>query len=322
MMQFRHRTTRLLGAMLAVAALAGCQNLGESALDAEVARVRGNKYFRVISSTPGRAVFSAHGQKVIVEPPQGYCLDNDSLAVNHKAAFVLVADCLEASGVELAQGTGQGKVVEITLPRVFPGILTVSISGASAFGQEPGALDAFEELLGGDDGLNLLSRGKNTAQGKIIATRRIGGALYVLIEEASAGKISILAPRFWRAFIDINERLVLVTVSSFSDRSIAEDAMMGFLAQQIAALRRANGLQADAEEDEISASMVASLDLAGGQGGFSLIRSPGAAVTSDGIDPARSPMPQRRRQIASANVQAGGGSTAPTRAPAAPQRPG
>ena len=98
--------------MLAVAALAGCQNLGESALDAEVARVRGNKYFRVISSTSDRAVFSARGQKVVVEPPQGYCLDNGSLAVNHKAAFVLVADCLEASGVELAQGTGQGKVVE------------------------------------------------------------------------------------------------------------------------------------------------------------------------------------------------------------------
>jgi hypothetical protein len=104
--------------------------------------------------------------------------------------------------------------------------------------------------------------------------------------------------------------------------------MMGFLAQQIAALRRANGLQADAEEDEISASMVASLDLAGGQGGFSLTRSPAAAVPSDEIDPVRSPMPQRRRQIASvdvhdgANVQAGGDATAPTRAPAAPQRPG
>ncbi len=58
-MQFHRRTIRLLGAVLAMAALASCQDLGESGLDAEQTRVRGNKYFRVISSTPSRAVFSA-----------------------------------------------------------------------------------------------------------------------------------------------------------------------------------------------------------------------------------------------------------------------
>ena len=319
---FRRRTTRLLGVVLAMAALAGCETVGESGQDAEFARVRSNKYFAVISASPSRAIFSARGQRIVVEPPQGYCLDGDSVVVNRSAAFALVADCLDGHEVAMAQEAGQGNVVEIALPRVFPGILTVSISGAPAFGREPGALDAFEGLLGADDGLKLLGRGKSTEPGKIIATRRIGGALYVLIEEAPEDQTSILAPRFWRAFIDISERLVLVTVSSFSDRTIAEDAMLGFLAQQMARLRRSNGLRADAEEDEIAASMVASLDLAGGQGDLTVIRSPDAIVTSDGIDPVRSPVPLRRGQIASVDVKTAGGASAPARAPAAPRRPG
>jgi hypothetical protein len=246
------------------------------------------------------------------------------VAVNGSAAFALVADCMDSSEVALAQNAGEGNLVEIALPRVFPGILTVSISGEPAFAQEPGALDAFEELLGADAGLKLLGRGNSTVPGKVIATRRIGGALYVLIEEASADRSSILAPRFWRAFIDISDRLVLVTVSSFSDRAIAEDAMLGFLTLQMAGLRRTNDLPADPEEDEIAESMAASLQLADGQGELTVTRSAEAVVTSDGTDPVRAPIPLQRGQVASAGVEArtGAGAFAPARAPAAPQRPG
>ena len=165
----------------------------------------------------------------------------------------------------------------------------------------------------------------------LVATRRIGGALYVLIEESSAGAASILAPRFWRAFIEINERLVLVTVSSFSDRPVAEDAMMGFLALQMTGLRRVNRLRAEEEEDKIAADMAASFDLADAQGGLTLVHSESAAlipapapaaasaVISNGSDPVRAPVPRQRVASAGAGVPRG---SAPARAPVAPQRPG
>ncbi len=317
MMRFGHRRPWLLVGVLAVLALAACETPGRSGRDAELARLRAKKGFTVIEASAGRAVFAARGQRIVVEPPQGYCLDEDSVAVTRNAAFALIADCMQDHQAELENGTVAGRAVEIELPRVFPGILTVSISGEPAYGWQTGALDAFEEMLGAAAGLKLLGRGNSPAPGTIIATRRIGGALYVLIEEPAAEDSSILAPRFWRAFINVNGRLVLVTVSSFTDRPMAEDAMMGFLAQQMARLRRANGLRVNAEEDEIARQMAASLASEEGQGGLIAARSERPAAAPGQADPARAPVPRQR--VASTGVPP---EPDPIVAPYAPRRPG
>jgi hypothetical protein len=319
MMPSGYRRLRLFAGVLAVLALAACENPGVGGRDAEFARQHGEKGFAVIEVTAERAVFAARGKRIVVEPPQGYCLDEGSVAVTRSAAFALIADCMQDHQEKLENGSGAGRAAEITLPRVFPGILTVSVSGEPAYGREAGALDAFEELLGAEVGLKLLGRGNSPAPGGIIATRRIGGALYVLIEEPAAEDAPILAPRFWRAFININGRLVLVTVSSFSARPMAEDAMMGFLAQQMTRLRRANDLRVDREEDEIARQMAGSLGAAEGQGGLTVVRAarPSAAAL-DQAGPARSPAPRQRV----ASTGAGNSAPAPARAPAAPRRPG
>ena len=294
MMRFGYRRSWLLAGVLAVLALAACETPGLSGRDAEFARVRSAKGFAVVEASAERAVFVARGQRIVVEPPQGYCLDEGSVAVTRKAAFALVADCMQDHQVKLENGSGAGRAGEIELPRVFPGILTISVSGEPAYGWETGAaLDAFEEMLGTEAGLKLLGRGNSPAPGEIIATRRIGGALYVLIEDPAAADAPILAPRFWRAFMNTNGRLVLVTVSSFSDRPMAEDAMMGFLAQQMTQLRRANGLRINREEDEIARQMAASLDAAG-QGWSTVIGSATPAVGVGRAGPARAPVAPRR----------------------------
>ena len=294
LMRLDHRRPWLLAGALAVLALAGCETPGESGLEAEIARQNYERGFAVIEASAERAVFSARGQRIVVEPPQGYCLDEGSVVVTRHAAFALVAECMQDRRAELENGAAAGRAVEIELPRVFPGILTVSVSGEPAYGSEAGAFDAFEEMLGTTAGLKLLGRSSRSAPGTITATRRIGGALYVLIEEPAAADAPILAPRFWRAFMNISGRLVMVTVSSFSDRPMAEDAMMGFLAQQMTRLRRANGLRIDAEEDEIARQMAASLATPEGHGGLTLIRAAAPAVALGGPDPARAPVPRER----------------------------
>lgn len=322
------RRLRLFGVLLGTVALAGCEIPGESGLDAELARIEGVTGFAVISSDAGRAVFAARGHRIVVEPPDGYCLDEGSVDVSRLAAFALVADCLQDQLAALERRSGAGQVSEIALPRSFPGILTISISGEPAFDQKPQALDDFEAFIETGPGRKLIGRGNGGESGKVVATRRVGGALYVLIEGPSAAGNGFLAPRFWRAFIDINDRLTLVTVSSFSDRPIAEDAMMGFLAQQIARLRDVNGLPADGEEREIAGQMIETLDLASGTDTLIVGRTGSQAETSDGISPARAPLPPARRlasaQVVSTQVvrAAGQSAWAPSSAPIARRRPG
>ncbi len=291
----------LVLAMFAGLVLAGCESAGFSAREAEIERQQGKRGFAVLERGEKRALFAAKGREVAVEPPKGYCLDEESIAVSRRSAFVLVADCMGEQQAALANGESGDR-----LPRAFPGILTVTVSGEAAFGEEPGALPAFEALLDTRAGGRLLGRGDGSAPGEIVTMRRVNGALYVLIEEAQAqGGDSILAPRFWRAFTEVSGRLVLVTVSGFNDRPMGEGEMLAFLAAQIAELRKANGQPGSADETEIAA----------------------AVMGPDGTAGA-SPLPVSRRvassmaSVASPAENPAGSGGAPVLAPMAPRRPG
>ena len=323
MMQHGFFRFLLPGLLLATAGLGGCEDIGKSGVEAELARIRGEKGFAVISSTATRAVFAVRGQRIVVEPPDGYCLDEGSVDVSRLAAFALVADCLQDRLVEMDSGSGTEKSGQVSLPRSFPGILTISISGEPAYDRGPQALDNLEALIESEQGRKLLGRGKDGTPGHTIATRRIGGALYVLIEAPAATGATFLAPRFWRAFIDVSDRMVLVTVSSFSDRPIAEDAMMGFLAQQMSRLRDVNGLIVDDEEVEIARNTAQTLDLASGVDTLVVGRAEESGELSDGIDPKRAPAPPPRNRTSirgASNVTLAG--AGPPNAPMAPRRPG
>lgn len=218
--------------------LAGCASLelGKSGRGAELARQHAGESVVLLKAEEKRAVFEVRGRAVIIEPPEGYCLDADSAITTRRLGFVLVADCLQSPAES-----------------IFPGILTVSVSGEPIDGTGSD-LDDLEALLESERGRRLLGRSPSHRPGAIVATRRIGGALYVLVEEKPDGKARILQPRFWRAFVTIHDRLALVTVSGFADRPVAEDAMLAFTAAEVARLRRANGLPPDPEEDEIAAA--------------------------------------------------------------------
>lgn len=308
---------RLLVCALALSGLGGCKTLpGESSRDEEFARLRAEGGFAIVEAETNRVVFAAMGADVVVEPQKGYCLDGASVAVTGEAAFALVADCMhDHLAVEQAKAEGAGGH-EILLPRAFPGILTISVSGEPAYGPTPSGLDEFEALIRSASGRNLLSRGNNSAPGTIIGTKRIGGALYVLAEEPTTSGLSILAPRYWRAFAVIKDRLVLATVSGFRDHSIAEDAMLGFLAGQLAQLRRANGMRADREEDEIAQRMAGSFEVAATPEAISPPEPRVAKTAQVGSGPARAPAAPRRG--ADGGDRKSG--SAPSRAPAPPRR--
>jgi|GEM_PF-1647523 len=316
----------LAAVALAALGLGGCEaQRGLSGVEAELTRVRAERSFAVVSASAERAVFSVRSRRIVVEPPEGHCLDEESIGVSGGATFALVADCEHKHQVELINGSVAGRSGAAALPRAFPGILTISISGQPAYGPEPGAFDAFEALLGSEAGLGLIGRGVSDQPGRIVATRRIAGALYVLIHEPVDPATSILAPNFWRAFLKVKDRLVLVTVSSFVDRQMAEDTMLGFLAQQMVRLRRGNGLDTDGEEATIAAAMdfrVARAEPVEGT------PRPKPRSAHDGSQaPDRAPLPRDRIATAAAGAPTAAATAtpataAPAKAPVAPVRLG
>lgn len=272
--------------------LAGCElaEPGLSGRDDETMRRGGKGALAVVEKSEERAVFATAGNRIVIEPPAGYCLDKASVAVSERSAFVLVTDCLRDQQAVLANGAD-------TLPRAFPGILTVTVSGEAAFGSGATALASFESLLETEAAAGLLGRGNGGGPGRILAMNRVDGVLYVLVEErAPEGGHSLLAPRFWRAFTEIGGRLVLVTVSGFSDRPLAEEEMLAFLTAQMAGLRRANGLAPGVDETRIAAALLEGLRPMPGAGTTPVPRPryEGAGGSAHRAAPGAAPVPQPR----------------------------
>lgn len=241
-----------------VAGLAACQHLqpqaGLSGKDAELARRQGEFGFAVISDEPSRTVIAAKGQNVVIAPASGFCVAPESVDVSGKAAFALVSDC-------------DGGPADA---RAFPGIVTVSVSSAPMLPQGVAKVDALDELrrfITTPEGMSLLGR---APRGGVIVleTREIGDGLYVLVQDRQTTPLPVLAPRFWRAFVELSGRMTMVTVSSFRESPVSEDTMLSFLTAQVVALRRANSQPASKEELDLVAAVegefIASADAAAG----------------------------------------------------------
>src|SRR5690625_3854738 len=192
--------------------------------------------FAVLSASPERAVLSAQGQRVAVEPISVFCVAEYSIETSDRSAFVLIGDCaLSSGGADLSSG--------------IPGITTVSISGDPGFGSRGASaadLSALERYLATPEGRALLGRGGDGGEVSIVETRREGNTLFVLVEDRTEQAVPLLATRFWRGFVELNGRLAVVTVSGFLDAPMDERQMFDHLGAQVKRLQLANAAPIEA----------------------------------------------------------------------------
>jgi hypothetical protein len=228
--------------MLVLSGLAGCAEpglqRGFSGRDAELARTGAPDDFSIVSAGHRRAVVSALGHQVAVVPAEGFCLAREAIETSDRSAFLLFGDC----AIETPAASGpSGAAERLELPPGVPGIITVSISGDPGFSRPGGAagLADLQAYVESPEGRALLGRGGDGDQISVADSRRIGDALYVLVEDADGG-VPVLAPRFWRAFVELNERLTVVTISGFRDRPLPEEEMLRHLGDQVRQLQVAN----------------------------------------------------------------------------------
>lgn len=300
---------------------------GESAVDAELDRIdhEGPAFnrlpkgpFAVTEAHHARAVVVARGRPVAIEPVEGLCLAVDEMDTGSSGAFVVIADCITETAATAD-----------ALPPSFAGLLTVSISGEPMFPADTGRASALRELrdfLGSDAGRKLLGRDREGGAATLLEARQIGDALYVRVRDGQGGRLALLDPEFWRAFVEIEDRLLLVTVSGFQDRPMDPERMLGLLAAQVARLRSANGAAAFAAEESLAERIDGVRTGAAGRtdpsGGINALRR---QVAERSPPPVRAPRPAGRVVAAVSNAGSGpvegGTKRAPKAAPVAPRRP-
>jgi len=323
-----------LGAAL-TGLLAGCQTTGttgRSLVAEELARLETNALFRVEEVDPELAYVTADGARVAIRPVEGLCLTSESIELTESGVFAVIADCLTETDPERSGRTEKGETV-YRLPPPFPGLMTLSVSAEPMFdrpGDRDGALDEMERFLASPEGLALLGRNGSPDKVEMVEAKRLGDALYVHVKDGATGGLPLLAPEFWRAFVEVRGRLVLVTVSGFRDRPLDDGVMLAVLAAQVARLREANEAPEVAREVELAESVADYLNGRAAQivvaGEIAPISPPRNRVATTYAAPDSADAPPTRTVPGLGRVTIrergrGGGTAAPDTAPSAASRP-
>jgi hypothetical protein len=174
---------------------------------------------------PSRARLNVAGQAVTIAAPPGFCVDKESITSSADGAFVLMSDC----GL-LGAASGDRKPVGAAL--------TASISTGGFVGEgdtAAGSLEDLKEFAATPEGRAVLGRGGRSDRVRILNTQVSGDVLYILVEDRGAAPIAGIDRQFWRAFLEVNGRLVALSVLGFEGAGIGpQDAL-----NQLAALARA-----------------------------------------------------------------------------------
>ncbi|MEO1469929.1 MAG: hypothetical protein AAFV86_12790 [Pseudomonadota bacterium] len=224
------RTARLLArrgrAGLALAALAltvsaGCMKgppVGGSA-----GSTTGVGQFLLVSVAPDRAVIRSGDRRVAVTPADGACVAEDAIDLEGASAFVLLTDCALTEGAEMG-GAG------------FPGLVTVSLAAAPR-----GPMADLQAFLETDAGRRQLARGTDAGEVSIRAASQIDGALYIHARNLDDSAMPLLSRDFWRGFLELNDRMAVITVSGFDAHPLPPEALFDEIRRHALALIEGNG---------------------------------------------------------------------------------
>ncbi len=157
---------------------------------------------------PKAVQVSAGDVPVVIAAPGGFCINRATIAENANGAFMFLSDC------RVLADTGAASRVPISA------ILTASISPTGLAGSENGmkpALSALGQFLATPVGAFSLGKSQVNGAVSILETKQTDTALYLLVEDRAFHDDAGVSNRYWRAFTEVNGRLVALSVTGYSD---------------------------------------------------------------------------------------------------------
>ncbi len=218
-MRIFDRINRRAALLVFTAVLAGCAGLPTS--DGQM----------FPSPIPQSVVVTAGGVDVVIAAPPGFCVDRPTIDENPRGVFMFLSDCRRV------EATGQMGRMPISA------LLTASVSPTGLAGSENGlkpALAALGEFLASPVGL--FSMGKSNVDGavSIIKAKQSDVALYILLEDSAFTDEAGASNRYWRAFTEINGRLVALSVTGYAKNDKEEERALRIIRAFMQATRDAN----------------------------------------------------------------------------------
>lgn len=159
------------------------------------------------SPIPQAVSVTAGDVAVVIAAPQNFCVDRATIDENARGVFMFLSDC------RIVETTGKAARTPISA------ILTASVSPSGMVGREAGTQAALTELRSFlSSPVGLFSMGKSNVDGavSILKAKQSDHALYLLVQDTAFSDAAGASNRYWRAFTEINGRLVAISVTGYA----------------------------------------------------------------------------------------------------------
>ena len=170
---------------------------------------------------------------VVITGPEGYCVDPTATRNTEDTGFVLMGNC--------AAIANSRRVVQPATPAV----LTAAVSGPSDGGRLADSMAELDAFFRSEDGLRLISRAGDAASVTVLDTLVEGDVFLLHASDTSESTIDGVQEDYWRAYLDIGNRLATLSVIALEDRALSRDESLETLRGFVLAVQAAN---ADPEE--------------------------------------------------------------------------
>ncbi len=211
----------------ALFALAACSDGLQSFSMPDLSGVLPNGLSRTVEPVKSIALY---GGAVTVRGADGYCADPS--ASRPDEGFAIFAPCLALG--------------EIDAKAAIPAIMTVQVgqAGSGVVSENP---DAFAAVLESDAGPQILSRSGDGKTVDVQSVAKAGDYVVVAFDDSAQSEITGVQDAQWRAFGDISDRLISVSVRGFLQAPLTDPVGKALLARATAAIDAANVPPSDQE---------------------------------------------------------------------------
>lgn len=166
---------------------------------------------------------------VVVTGPDGFCVDPTATRDTGDTGFVLLGNC--------AAIADSRRVVQPAIPAVLTAAVSEPSETGGRLADSMADLDAF---FRSDDGLRLISRDGDPATVTLLETLVEGDVFLLHAADTSEGAIDGVQDDYWRAYMDLGERLATLSVIALEDRALSRDESLTTLRSFVSAVQGAN----------------------------------------------------------------------------------
>lgn len=178
-------------------------------------------------------VVKAGGTEVIVVAPDRFCVDKATVDENPRGVFMFLSDC------QIVENSSGNRLARLPVSA----ILTASISPTGMAGSENGmkpALTALRGFLESEVGTFTLGKSNVEDATKILSVKQTDNALYLLVQDSAFRDEAGASNRYWRAFSEVNGRLVALSVTGYAHNDSEEKRSLAVIRAFMQAVLDAN----------------------------------------------------------------------------------